>query len=145
MFEDFLNLFLQGVTLPQQLHITGKTVRMRVIAIFHLLLLTAAEMGAGNRMDQVGPLTKTFCGCFLEKKILICLENQWPLIWEDIFSLSFFPATPLSGSWTFEGLYELRWRTSWALNHVSSLIPELQKCKGTITCSWLGAGGPGTP
>jgi len=52
MFEDFLNLFLQGVTLPQQLHTTGKTIRMRVIAIFHLLLLTAAEMGAGNRMDQ---------------------------------------------------------------------------------------------
>ena len=86
MFEDFLNLFFQGVTLPQQLHTTGKTIRMRVIVVFHLLLLTAAEMGAGNRMDQVLPVTQSFSVCFLEKKSFICWEGKsMPLIREDFF------------------------------------------------------------
>ena len=52
MFEEVLNIFLQLGTLSPQLHATGKMIRTRVIAIFLLLLLTAAEMGAGNRMDQ---------------------------------------------------------------------------------------------
>ena len=66
-----------------------------------------------------------------------------------LFSLSFLPATPLSGSWTFE-LYELKdFMSCHSLLRgpltVLSLLPELQRCKGTIRCIRARRGGPRTP
>ena len=58
-------------------------------------------------------------------------------------SLPFLPATPSSPSWTLEGLFELTWRPSRALDSIRALLPELQRYKDTVRCDVLGAEVPG--
>ena len=49
-------------------------------------------------------------------------------------SLSFLPATPVSWSWTLEGLFELTRRPLKALNlDLCLLLPELQRYKDTLS------------
>ena len=42
-----------------------------------------------------------------------------------------------------EGLFELTWRPSWALDLPHALLPELQRYKDTVRCAALGAEVPG--
>ena len=59
------------------------------------------------------------------------------------YSLSLHPATPLCQSRTLEGLFELTWRPSQALDSPRALLPELQRNKDTVRCVELGAKVPG--
>ena len=43
------------------------------------------------------------------------------------YSLPFLPATPSPLSWTLEGLFEVTWRPSRALDSPRALLPELQR------------------
>ena len=61
-----------------------------------------------------------------------------PLSGKD-YSIPFLPATPLSPSWTLEGLFELTRRPSRALDSPRALLPELQRNKDTVRCAALGA------
>ena len=61
------------------------------------------------------------------------------------YSLLFLPATPSVLSWTLEGLFELTWHPSWALDSPCALLPELQRYKDTVRCGALGVKGPRTP
>ena len=56
------------------------------------------------------------------------------------YSLPFLPATPLSPSRIFKGLFELTTRQpSRALNSPCALHPELQRIKDKVRCATLGA------
>ena len=57
---------------------------------------------------------------------------------ETIF-LSFLPATPSSLSQTLEGLFELTWHRSRALDSPRALLAELQRYKDTVRCAALDA------
>ena len=59
------------------------------------------------------------------------------------YSLPFLPATPSSLSRTLEGLFELTWRPSRALDLLHALLPELQRYKDTVRCAALGPEVPG--
>ena len=59
------------------------------------------------------------------------------------FSLPFLQATPLSPSRTLEGLFELTWHPSRALDSPRTLIPELQRIKATVSFVVLRAEVPG--
>ena len=54
----------------------------------------------------------------------------------------FLPATPLSPSQTHEGLFELTWRPSRALDSPRALLPELQTNEDTVRYAALGTKGP---
>ena len=62
---------------------------------------------------------------------------------EEHYALLFLPATPSSLSGTLEGLFELTWRLSRALDLPRPLLPELQRYKDTVRCAALGAKVPG--
>ena len=57
------------------------------------------------------------------------------------YSLPFLSATPSSPSRTLEGLFELTWRPSKAINSPSVLFLELQRHKYTVWCAALGTEG----
>ena len=59
------------------------------------------------------------------------------------YSLTFLPATPSFPLRTLEGLFELTWRHSRALNLPRALLPKLQRYKDTVRCAALGAEVPG--
>ena len=60
-----------------------------------------------------------------------------PLSGKD-FSLPFLLANPSSPSRTLEGLYELTWRPSWAINSPRTLLSEVQRNKDTVRSVALG-------
>ena len=59
------------------------------------------------------------------------------------FNLPFLPVTPSSPSLSLEGLFELTWCPSRALDSPHALLPELPRNKDTIRCAMLGADVPG--
>ena len=59
------------------------------------------------------------------------------------YSLPFLHATPSSLSQTLEGLFELTWRRSRALDSPRALLAELQIYKDTVRCAALGSEVPG--
>ena len=69
------------------------------------------------------------------KKSMICLEGRLTLFSS---SLLFLPAILLSPSRTLEGLFELTWHPSRALDLPRALLLELQRYKDTARCAALG-------
>ena len=59
------------------------------------------------------------------------------------FLFRFFQQTPSSPSQTLEGLFELTRRPSRAPDSPRALLPELQRCKDTVSCDALGEDVPG--
>ena len=66
------------------------------------------------------------------------MTSQW-----EHDSLPFLPATSLTLSQNLEGIFDLTWCPSRALDSPHPLLPELQRYKDTVRCAELGAVVPG--
>ena len=101
---------------------------------------TMEEMvGKSMCLHQVWSLTQFFSVSFLWKIINLPGGQINDPSSGKHFSLPFLPATPSSPSRTLEGLFELTWRPSRALDSPRALLPELQRYKDTVRCAALGA------
>ena len=106
-----------------------------------LALLILSDL---NGLDsKVWPLTQFFSVSFLWKIIDLPGGQINDPSWEKQYSLPFLLETPLSLSRTFEGLFELTWRPSRALDLPRALLLELQRYKDTVRCAALGTEVPG--